>query len=65
MSTYLKAVRYFILLLCLITVNITVNAQNACSGAITLTSGVSCSTTSGDLQDATKDGPNSGSGCYH
>lgn len=65
MSTYPKIVRYFILLLCLITVNITANAQNACSGATPLTSNVSCSTTSGDLQDATKDGPNSGSGCSH
>lgn len=58
--------RFSVLLLLLITGHIksfSQSANNACGSAVTLTSGITCSATTGNLQNATKDGPNSA--CSH
>ncbi|MEJ8816821.1 hypothetical protein [Lacibacter sp. H407] len=67
-NLYLKSIRLIILLLSLIAIpfiSFGQAANNTCGSSVLLTSGIACSTTIGDLQDATKDGPNSGAGCSH
>lgn len=67
-NLYLKSIRLVILLLPFTAIPFILfgqSANNTCGSSVLLTSGISCSATVGDLQDATKDGPNSGTSCSH
>jgi hypothetical protein len=67
-NLYLKSIRLIILLLSFTAIpfiSFGQSANNTCGSSVLLTSGISCSATVGDLQDATKDGPNSGTSCSH